>query len=241
MPRFFTGAVDGQSALITGEDARHIALALRMKTGERVTVCDSAGRDYQCVIREISPERVLLGVQEVAVSAGEPGVEITLYQAMPKGDKLETIIQKAVELGVCRIVPVLTRRCVSRPDEKSMRRKLERYNKISLEAAKQCGRGCVPEVGELTEFRTAVGWMKNDPLAIFFYENADEPLRNALPARLPDRMSILVGSEGGFEPQEAQYAAENGLIPASLGSRILRCETAPLAALAAILYHAGDI
>ncbi len=241
MPRFFTGAVDGQSALITGEDARHIALALRMKTGERVTVCDSAGRDYQCVIREISPERVLLGVQEVAVSAGEPGVEITLYQAMPKGDKLETIIQKAVELGACRIVPVLTRRCVSRPDEKSMRRKLERYNKISLEAAKQCGRGCVPEVGELTEFRTAVGRMKNDPLAIFFYENADGPLRNALPACLPDRMSILVGSEGGFEPQEAQYAAENGLIPASLGSRILRCETAPLAALAAILYHAGDI
>ncbi|MEM1484716.1 16S rRNA (uracil(1498)-N(3))-methyltransferase [Oscillospiraceae bacterium PP1C4] len=241
MPRFFTGEVYESVAVITGDDARHIALALRMKVGEALTACDSTGRDYQCVITEITPERVLLRVEKVAPSAGEPSVAITLYQAMPKADKMETIIQKAVELGVSRIVPVLTHRCVSRPDEKAMQKKLERYNRISLEAAKQCGRGTVPVVEQLIDFKSAIARMKNDPLAIFFYENADDSLKNVLSARLADRISILVGSEGGFEPSEADYAVENGLVSLSLGSRILRCETAPLAAITAILYQAGDI
>ena len=230
MPRFFTGEVDGRSAVITGEDARHIALSLRMKPGEPLTVCDSAGHDYQCVVEAVDPGRVDLRVEAVAPSAGEPGVKITLYQALPKGDKLEMIVQKAVELGVGRIVPVLTRRCVSRPDEKSMKKKLERLNRIALEAAKQCGRG-----------REAVARMKESPLGIFFYENADESLKSALSRRLGGEVSIMVGSEGGFEPSEAAFAAENGLLTLSLGSRILRCETAPLAAITAILYEAGDI
>ena len=229
MPRFFTGQVNRERALIVGEDARHIALALRMKAGERLTVCDADGQDYQCVIERISPEQVELRVEEVAPSAGEPGVWITLYQALPKGDKMETIVQKAVELGVGRIVPVLTHRCVSRPDDKSMRKKCERYNRIALEAAKQCGRGRVPEVAPLVGFREAVAQMRADPL------------REVLTGRLGDRVSILIGSEGGFEPSEAAFAAENGLVPLSLGSRILRCETAPLAAITAILYQAGDI
>ena len=154
---------------------------------------------------------------------------------------METIVQKAVELGVGRFVPVLTHRCVSRPDDKSMRKKCERYNRIALEAAKQCGRGRVPEVAPLVGFREAVAQMRADPLALFFYENADQPLREVLTGRLGDRVSILIGSEGGFEPSEAAFAAENGLVPLSLGSRILRCETAPLAAITAILYQAGDI
>ncbi len=241
MPRFFTGQVNRERAMIAGEDARHIALALRMKAGERLTVCDADGQDYQCVIERISPEQVELRVEEVAPSAGEPGVWITLYQALPKGDKMETIVQKAVELGVGRIVPVLTHRCVSRPDDKSMRKKCERYNRIALEAAKQCGRGRVPEVAPLVGFREAVAQMRADPLALLFYENADQPLREVLTGRLGDRVSILIGSEGGFEPSEAAFAAENGLVPLSLGSRILRCETAPLAAITAILYQAGDI
>lgn len=241
MPRFFTGEVSDTAAVITGEDARHIALALRMKAGEHVTVCDRVGRDYQCVIEQIHPERVELSVQAVEPSAGEPSVEITLYQAMPKGDKMETIIQKAVELGVSRIVPVLTHRCISRPDEKTMRKKRERYNKIALEAAKQCGRGRIPAVEGLLCFGDAVQQMKQAPLAVLFYENAQDSLKNLLCDRLVDRISILVGSEGGFEPKEAEYAIENGLVSRSLGSRILRCETAPLAAITAILYEAGDI
>lgn len=241
MPRFFTDQINETSAEITGEDARHIAFALRMKTGEALTVCDGAGQDYQCEIETIAPERVTLAVRSVAPSAGEPRVAITLYQALPKGDKLEMIIQKAVELGVSRIVPVLTHRCVSRPDERSMAKKLERYNKISLEAAKQCGRGRIPDVAPLLNFKAALAQMRTDTLAILFYENADAPLREVLTARLADRVSIFVGSEGGFEPSEATLAAESGLVALSLGTRILRCETAPLAALAAILYEAGDL
>ena len=241
MPRFFTGEVRDGLAVITGEDARHMALALRMKIGEMVTVCDSSGSDYQCRITDIHPEQVRLCIEAVESSKGEPGVEITLYQALPKGDKLETIIQKTVELGVSRIVPVLTGRCISRPDEKTMKKKLERYHKISLEAAKQCGRGRVPEVESLIDFKTAVERMKKDNLAILFYENAQSSLKKALTEQLGKSVSILVGSEGGFEPSEAAYAAQSGLLSLSLGNRILRCETAPLAAVAAILYEAGEL
>lgn len=240
MPRFFCGQVSGDTAVVTGEDARHMALSLRMKTGEAVTVCDCAGRDYQCRIQAISPEQVLLRVGESAPSAGEPRVEITLYQAMPKGDKFESIVQKAVELGAARIVPVLTRRCVSRPDEKAMRKKLERYNRIALEAAKQCGRGRIPTVEPMIDFSQAIERMKCEPLAILFYENADRPLHEVLGAGVGDRISLLVGSEGGFEPSEARLAIDSGLAALSLGSRILRCETAPIAAIAAVLYAVGE-
>lgn len=231
----------GENAVITGEDARHIALSLRMRAGERVTLCDSAGQDYQCVLTEISPAKVLLRVEEVEPSAGEPSLQITLYQALPKGDKMESIIQKSVELGVAKIVPVLTHRCVSRPDQKSMSKKLERYNRISLEAAKQCGRGRIPPVEPLIDFEEAVGRIAQAPLGIFFYENAQEPLKDALTCRLQQEVSILIGSEGGFEPSEAAYAVEKGLLPLSLGPRILRCETAPLAAITAILYQGGEM
>lgn len=241
MPRFFTGQVRGDLAEINGEDARHIALSLRMKEGERITVCDARGTDYQCVIQRVQPELISLAVTESAPSAGEPSVDITLYQAMPKGDKLEYIIQKAVELGVGRIVPVLSRRCVSRPDEKSIAKKLVRYNKIALEAAKQCGRGRVPQVEPMLDFGAAVERIAKAPLGIIFYENAEISLRETLSKKLQNEVSILIGSEGGFESGEVRAATERGLLPLSLGSRILRCETAPLAAVTAILYQAGDI
>lgn len=218
-----------------------MALALRMRIGEMVTVCDSIGCDYQCRIEEIYPEQVRLRVETLEPSRGEPNVHITLYQALPKGDKMETIIQKAVELGVHRIVPVLTSRCISRPDEKSIQKKLVRYHRIALEAAKQCGRGRVPEVEHLIDFKTAVDRMKAEGLAILFYENAQESLKCVLSSRLGQNVSILIGSEGGFDPSEASYALENGLLSLSLGSRILRCETAPLAAIAAIMYQAGEL
>lgn len=241
MPRFFTGLVHGDRAEILGEDARHIALSLRMKVGEHITVCDAQGMDYQCVIESVHPDQVALAIAESEPSAGEPSVFITLYQALPKGDKLEYIIQKAVELGVGRIVPVLSRRCVSRPDGKSMEKKLARYNRIALEAAKQCGRGRVPQVDPLIGFDQALGQLSKAPLGIFFYENAELSLKETLSKKLQRETAILVGCEGGFEPGEAQAAINSGLLPLSLGGRILRCETAPLAAITAILYEAGDI
>lgn len=241
MPRFFTGEISGETAYITGEDARHLALSLRMKVGEPVTVCDAQGSDYQCVIVSIDPQEVLLRVQAVCPCAAEPHLSLTLYQAMPKGDKFEQIVQKAVELGACRVVPVMTKRCVSRPDGRAMAKKLERYNKIALEAAKQCGRGRIPAVSPMLDFEAAVTEMKDAGLALFFYENADLPLKTVISNKLQNDVSILIGSEGGFDPSEAAFAVDCGLPAVSLGSRILRCETAPLAAITAILYEAGDI
>ena len=235
MPRFFTGQVNRERALIVGEDARHIALALRMKAGERLTVCDADAQDYQCVIERISPEQVELRVEEVAPSAGEPGVWITLYQALPKGDKLELIVQKAVELGASAIVPVLTSRCVSRPDEKSFAKKRERLQKIALEAAGQSGRGMVPEVRPLLPYPAALDEMTNSRCPVLFYERATRPLGEVLALR-PSALSLLVGAEGGFSPQEAEQAAAAGLAVCTMGPRILRCETAPLYALSAIGY-----
>ena len=240
MPRFFTQDITETGGCITGEDAKHIAKVLRMKVGDELTVCDTKGRDYDCTIEEIGAGEVRLKVLSVAPSQSEPDVRVHLYQAMPKADKMETIIQKAVELGAASITPVMTRRCVSRPDAKSMDKKLVRYNRIALEAAKQCGRGRIPQVEPMLHFSQAVERMKCEPLAILFYENADQPLHQALRSGVGGRISLMVGSEGGFEPSEAGFAVENGLMALSLGSRILRCETAPVAALAAILYAAGE-
>ena len=136
MPRFFTQTISREGGSITGDDAKHIAKVLRMKIGEELTVCDTKGYDYHCMIESLSDKEVTLKVLSAEESQSEPSVKVHLYQAMPKGDKLELIIQKAVELGVDSITPVMTRRCVSKPDAKSMAKKLERYNRIALEAAK---------------------------------------------------------------------------------------------------------
>ena len=153
MPRFFVDSVEGDSVEITGSDARHIALSLRMKCGESLVLCDGNGREAECEIKNICPESVVLDVISRRDSAAEPKARVVLYQALPKFDKLEYIIQKSVELGVSKIVPVMTSRCISRPDEKTMAKKLERLRKIADEAAKQSGRGRLPEVGELLRFR----------------------------------------------------------------------------------------
>ena len=241
MPRFFVDSVEAERVEITGEDARHIALSLRMKNGETLVLCDGKGREADAVIREAYPESVTLDITERRDSLAEPATEVVLYQALPKFDKLEYIVQKSVELGISRIVPVLTSRCISRPDEKTMKKKLERLRKIADEAAKQSGRGKLPEVGELLSFKNAVLEMEKTETPIFFFEHADYPLREIMEKRTGGTISIMVGSEGGFSDDEAKYASEHGALIASLGPRILRCETAPVAALSAIMYAAGEM
>ncbi len=241
MPRFFVDSVEGDFVEINGEDARHIALSLRMKNGEHLVLCDGKGREADAVIREAFPESVVLDVVERKDSAAEPKTEVVLYQALPKFDKLEYIVQKSVELGVSKIVPVLTSRCISRPDEKTMKKKLERLRKISDEAAKQSGRGKLPEVGEMLTFKNAVLKMCEAETPIFFFEHAEYPLREIMEKREGGTISMMVGSEGGFSDEEAAFAAEHGALIASLGPRILRCETAPVAALSAIMYAAGEM
>lgn len=245
MPRFFTQDITETGGCITGEDAKHIAKVLRMKVGDELTVCDTKGRDYDCMIEEIGAGEVRLKVLSVAPSQSEPDVRVHLYQAMPKADKMETIIQKAVELGAASITPVMTRRCVSRPDAKSMDKKLVRYNRIALEAAKQCGRGVVPPVLPLLELPQALEQMQRTGCPILFYENATAPAKQVIAkARESGKeleIAVLIGAEGGFDEDEVALAMEYGCHVLSLGKRILRCETAPLAALTILMYETGNM
>lgn len=239
MPRFFTTDISNGKARITGDDAKHIAKSLRMRAGGELTVCDLNGSDYRCVIEDVSAGMVVVGILEKSACLSEPAVGLSLYQALPKADKLEMIAQKAVELGVSEITPVLTSRCVSRWDARDGERKLERLRRIALEAAKQSGRGMIPEIKPLCGFEAAIGGMKAASRAILFYENAKTPLREILAPPLAT-IAVMAGSEGGFSPEEAEYAGENGVFLASLGPRILRCETAALCGLSAINFALGE-
>jgi len=241
MPRFFLEDISGENAVIRGEDARHIARALRMQQGEELILCDTRGSDYRCRIARMSADEVEVDVLEKTGSVGETACRLRLYQALPKGDKLEHVVQKATELGVDEIVPVITARCISRPLARSMERKATRLQKIAAEAAKQSGRGCIPAVLPMTGFSEAVREMAADKLALLFYEKSDMPLHEVLGDAAPNSISLMVGSEGGFADYEAAEAAAAGVRLASLGTRILRCETAPVCALSAILYHMGEI
>ena len=240
MPRFFTETINETKGTISGDDAKHIAKVLRMHAGEKLVACDCQGFDYDCVIDSLTDKEVELSVERKYLSETEPSVRVTLYQAMPKSDKMELIIQKAVELGVSAIVPVQTKRCVSRPDAKSMAKKLERYNRIALEAAKQCGRGRIPQVLSMLDFTEAIKAMKEDQRAFLFYENSTSSFRKELEQGVSS-VSIMVGAEGGYEEEEVQKALDLDIASLSLGKRILRCETAPLAALSIIMYETGNM
>lgn len=240
MARFFVESVAGDSHVLTGADAAHAAKSLRMRAGERLTLCDTAQMEYDCVIRSVEEGAVLLDVTDKHPSVAEPGLRITLYQGLPKGDKMDLIVQKAVELGVFRVVPTLCARCVSRPDAKSLRKKRERWQKIAEEAAKQSGRGRIPEVGEALELQEALAEAAGEDLLLLCYEGGGRKISALLPAGARSA-AVFIGPEGGFEPVEAEAALRAGGCHATLGARILRTETAPLAALTALLCAAGEL
>ena len=235
MPRFFVPDLSGDVLTLSGEDGRHAAKSLRCRVGEELELCDGRGAECLCAVAAVEGDTLTLRVVERRPSRGELPCRVSLYQALPKGDKLELIVQKAVELGAAEIVPVLTQRCVSRPDSRAVEKKRERLQKIALEAAKQSGRGMVPQVAPLLDFPAALAEMARSACPLFFYEGGGEPLGKALSAR-PGSIALMVGPEGGFDPAEAQAARDAGLRVCTLGPRILRCETAPLYALSAIGY-----
>ncbi len=241
MAWFFAGeGIRGDEYLITGEDARHIEKSLRMKAGEELLLADTDDKEHRCVIEEISSEGVRVKVLSSTPCLQEADVKITLYQSLTKGDKMDLIVQKAVELGVYRIVPVITSRCVSRPDEKSLRKKVERWQKISLSAAQQSCRGIIPRVAEAISYKEALLESKTSDRRIIFYEGGGEKLSAILEGKVAE-VAIFIGPEGGFELSEVEAAKESGVVPATLGKRILRAETAPLAALSAIMCLTGNM
>lgn len=244
MPRFFIENVSGDFINISGQDASHIVKSLRMKQGDSLTVCGGQGVDFICEIVGISDNSVQLKVIDKVSTDSEPSVKITLYQGYPKGDKLELIIEKSIELGVNKIVPVLMQRSVSRPDAKSAVKKHERHQKLALSAAKQCGRGIIPDVNEMISFRQMTAELAKHQAVIFFYECGGEPLSaviGKITARQITDIAIVIGPEGGFDPVEADALKESGAVTATLGKRILRTETAPLAAISAIMFATGNM
>lgn len=190
MPKFFIEDISGENFMITGENARHMAKSLRMRPGEIITVSDGRGTDYGCEIAEVSDTAVQVKVLYSQPSDVEASVKVTLYQGLPKGDKMDYIVQKAVELGVSKIVPVLTERSVSRPDAKSAAKKQERWQKIAVEAAKQSGRGVIPTVESVTMFRN-VGRENTEQLKILFYEGGGASMQEIL-ADYPDEIAIFI-------------------------------------------------
>lgn len=243
MPRFFmdTQPADGKLAL-AGEDARHLLKVLRMRPGENLTLCDGKGTDYLCTFVGAEQDTAVCQVERTEPSRGEPNVAVTLFMGLPKGDKMDFIVQKAVELGACEIVPFLAMRSVSRPDAKTLHKKCERWRKIAREAAMQCGRGRIPIVGDAVSQQEAVQMAVQMDAPLFLYENEREnSFRQRLQESAPRTVALMVGPEGGFAPEEVQTATDAGMYSVSLGPRILRCETAPLAALSAVMYQTGNL
>lgn len=239
MPRFFLESIDENDIRITGADAHHIGYALRMRAGEHLTVCAN-NTDYDCIIQQITKDTVFLEAQSSRLCAAEPSVFVTLYQAVPKSGKLEEIIQKSIELGVSRIVPVLTARCVARPTKEAFAKKRPRLQKIAESAAKQSGRGNIPEITPLYSFSEAMEAAKTADLGIFLYEGGGMRF-SEIEWHNAKKIALWIGSEGGFDPKEVEIAKAAGMIPVWLGERILRCETAPQAALSILMHVTGNL
>lgn len=233
MPRFFVrgDSVADNVVTVKGEDAHHIARSLRMAVGEEITVCDMQGNEYTCRISAFDEDReVRAEILSARHSENEPPCRIRLFQALPKGDKLDTIIQKAVECGASEIIPFESERCIVKIKSDAEERKTERRKRISAEAAKQCGRSVIPEVYPSVSYAEALNMASDSELVLFCYEgDGTHPLGEILRGygdRIPESISIFIGSEGGFSAKEADTARESGMTMTGLGKRILRTETA---------------
>ena len=240
MPRFFTPSdnFDGSTVKITGDDSRHIARALRMAVGDEITVCDMQGREHLCRLTKIRDEECECEILDSREGKTESPLHITLYMGYPKGDKLELVIQKAIELGASRIVPFESSRCVKRPKDDKIDKQTARLQRIAEEAAKQCGRARLAEVARPISFKEALEEAAKADLPLFCYEgDGTRSLKEILSEKREARTAaVIVGCEGGFSVDEADAAIKHGLIPTGLGPRILRCETAPIYALSCISF-----
>ncbi len=242
MHHFFTDPqnVYEKEIIITGNDVNHMKNVLRIKPGELVKISDGNGIEYECSVNRYESENAILNILNSFKSNSELSSEIYLFQGLPKGDKMELIIQKAAELGVYKVVPVATKRAVVKLDPKKAAKKVERWNAISLSAAKQSGRSMIPEVEQVMSFSEALQYVKQMDLILFPYELAEgmsitKEIISTIKSN--QKIGVFIGPEGGFEEEEVRKAEEIGAHPITLGKRILRTETAGLAVLSILMYQ----
>ncbi|HHW66696.1 MAG: rRNA (uracil1498-N3)-methyltransferase [Epulopiscium sp.] len=245
MPRFFVNPeqIQADNIVIYGDDVKHISKVLRLKSGDKITICNRQGTDYECIIKSIGKENINAEILSYHLSETEPNVKITLFQALTKSDKMDLIIQKAVEVGIHKIVPVITERTVIKiEDEKRQSTKLTRWQKISESAAKQSQRGIVPEVTPIVTLKEAIHTTEKMDLKVIAYEKeTHNHLRNILRDFDGETVGIFIGPEGGFDESEIDIAREHGIIPITLGKRILRTETAGLFLGSIMMYEMGEV
>ena len=243
--RYFTRELADGRAALTGSDAHHLADVMRARIGEEVVLCGPDGLEYLGTVTAIEPGRVEFSVTDGTTSKAEPDCAVTLFAGYPKAGKLEEVIRHSVELGVTEIVPFFSRYCVATPKKEDV--KNERYNRIAFEAAKQCGRGILPDVAlPLPNFGAVCRSLDQYDLVLFCYECGGAPLRQLLAEAKPAngqklKLAVITGAEGGFAAEEAEMAAKAGAKTVGLGPRILRCETAPLAVLSAVMTLTGNL
>ncbi|WP_167958427.1 16S rRNA (uracil(1498)-N(3))-methyltransferase [Anaerosporobacter faecicola] len=229
-----------EQILIDGADVNHIKNVLRMRVGEELILCDGQGTDYHCKIAVLAADQIQASIISKEETQTELPARIYLFQGLPKKDKMELIIQKAVELGVYQVIPVMMKRSVVKLDDKKKeQKKLERWQAIATSAAKQSGRGFIPEVMPVMNYKEAVAMAKEMEYKILPYEHAmgmQETKQKIQEVKGKKSVAIFIGPEGGFEEEEVAVAREAGIAPITLGKRILRTETAGLAILSVLMF-----
>ncbi|MBQ9940570.1 MAG: 16S rRNA (uracil(1498)-N(3))-methyltransferase [Clostridia bacterium] len=247
MPKFFLSCdsvpadFSPTTISITGNDAFHLSRVLRIKNGEVLQVSDQNRRLFTGSVVSVSDSEVVLSVLSITEDNAEPDVKVTVYQALVKGDKFDTVIQKSVECGACEIVPVICERCIVKIDDTSRQKKVARWQKIADEAAKQCGRGILPNVCEPITFRQAIDRMSYDGFSFVCYEGKNVvPIKELLRSSDSKSISFLIGPEGGLSESEYELASKVTKL-CGLGPRILRTETASTVVLSAIMYHTDNL
>ncbi|MCR5176684.1 MAG: 16S rRNA (uracil(1498)-N(3))-methyltransferase [Anaerovibrio sp.] len=243
MRRIFISELLKTNIVITGADAHHLSHVMRSRPGDHIVVADDAGKVGEYVMTAFSSDSVTLELVQLIEENTESPVEIILAQCLPKGDKLELITQKATELGINGIAPLTSDNCVVRYDAKKAVARQEKWQKIANEAAKQCGRQCIPEVMAITPLKSWLqGIMEQDIEVLMCYENEEQiGIKELLAHSTKKKFAVIIGPEGGFSLDEVAYAKELGIPSVSLGNRILRAETAAISAMTILQYEKGDL
>lgn len=238
----FADQIKQGKVIINGCDVQHISNVLRLVPGNIITVLDGQGKGYRAKLDKVRKKQVECTILEEFAAAGEPPLRITIVQGLPKGDKMEMIIQKCTELGITAVVPLCTERSVVKIVPDRMQKRKSRWQRVALESARQCGRGIMPQVSEPVKLADVLTTIPPDALKLMLWEDEQKVfLKQVLKTARPADVFIFIGPEGGFAPEEAALARNYGVTTVSIGPRVLRTETAGLAAVAMILYELGDL